>query len=132
MSKNIVVKEKNGQLHFTDIYPEWLGNSASLSLELILQVGETEFRSDVATINLQRGSSTPRDAFGLLLGKTEPVDGGKLVVLSKWALVDDFGNLRIVAETFDPSQFESLQLVVLPILGDAEDSWHLLFLLLSF
>lgn len=106
----------NGLLQFRGIKPDWRGSSATIWFSLILEVGGQRFQSKVSAIELRQGAPLPNDAIGILLGESH----GKTTEVDCKFSIDLLGNVVVHVSKFDPMNFSSMNLSVMPLLPDPE------------
>ena len=102
-----------GLLQFRNIRPDWRGSLANLGFVLTLNVGGQHFASDTGSVQLRRGFPVPNEVIGILLAEA---DGHyQLIDTSFWI---DGGEVVVNVSKFDPANFSTLNLSVLPLLPD--------------
>ena len=112
------MKTEGGQLNFGKIEPDWGNGAVTLSFNLDVRIGGLQFNSHVTPISLRQGPPRLTDVLAVLLGMKDKGTS----VLSSHFTVDGQGRIVIKVPRYDPSSFESLRLVVMPILSDPA-SW---------
>ncbi|CAE7039634.1 LRRC15 [Symbiodinium sp. CCMP2592] len=108
------VKTEGGRLNFGEIQPDWGNGAATLSFNLDVRIGGLHFDSHVTPISLQQGPPRVTDVLAVLLGVKE---NGTSVLRSQ-GTVDDQGGIVINVSRYDPSSFQSLRLLVMPVVSD--------------
>ncbi|CAE7819905.1 Herc2, partial [Symbiodinium sp. CCMP2456] len=112
------VKTEGGRLNFSEVQPDWGNGAATLSFNLNVQIGGLHFDSHVTPISLRQGPAQVTDVLAVLLG----VKDNGTSVLGSQGTVDGQGRIVIKVSRYDPSAYESLRLLVMPILSDPA-SW---------
>ncbi|CAK9064104.1 unnamed protein product [Durusdinium trenchii] len=107
-------------LQFRRVHPDWQGRSARLSLALELDVGEQHFDAESGTLELHQGRPAASDAVVLLRGEAAANATLPAVeaTLSCEVSVDSEGNVLATVGQYDPFNYSSLHLLVMPVVLD--------------
>ena len=103
-------------LRFGKIRPDWRKNSATLSFALQVEVGGQRFEAEFAAIQLRQGLPLPIDAMGVLLGARS--SDASIVQVQSETVIDDLGGVTVNISKFDPMNFSTMRLLVMPLLPD--------------
>ncbi|CAE7214799.1 unnamed protein product [Symbiodinium sp. CCMP2456] len=108
------VPAKADELSFGKVSPDWHGSFARLSLKMILDVGEMNFTSDYATIDLRQGLPGVTEAICLLVVRMSNGTHSTLKVRS----FAESGEVMVRVSNYDPLEVASMDLIILPLLPD--------------
>ncbi|CAE7225085.1 vasn [Symbiodinium sp. CCMP2592] len=110
------VEMKPGQLHlfFGRVQPDWAFHLATLSFALQLETGGQKFEAEATPISFRQGTPPPSDAMAMLIGQNR---SGSFVLKTESSL-DVQGNVVISVSKYDPLAFDTLRLLVMPMLPD--------------
>lgn len=116
------VPAKADELSFGEVSPDWHGSFARLSLNMILDVGEMNFTSDYATIDLHQGLPQVTEVITYVVARTS--DGKELTVDVR--SFTDSGDVMVNLSTYDPLEIISMDLIILLVLPDInfKVSWN--------
>ena len=110
------VSPENTVLHFGKIRPDWRSKSATLSLALQLEVGGQRFDSEVEQVVLHQGSPAAIDAIGVVLGELS--GSNQTVEVRSSTFVDGLGQITIKLFPYDPLNYTSMRVLLMPLLPD--------------
>ena len=115
MSRCSAVRAEKGYLYFAGVKPVWQSATAQLSLTVTEDVGEQRFRADSKEIILWHGRPVPSS---IVVQPFATGPGNTTQPVQVRGSVGDGGNLVVEVQEFDPTQTDSMQLLLLPVLPD--------------
>eukprot|EP00438_Fugacium_kawagutii_P014628 Skav234629 [mRNA] locus=scaffold171:255945:263214:- [translate_table: standard] len=103
----------DGSVSF-NVRPDWRGQDATMTFELVLEVGGQTFTAEAGIIQLHKGYPIPNDAIGVLL--VNSAEGTK--TMEPNITTDLLGNVIVNVSHYDPFKVSNVTLVVMPVLPD--------------
>ncbi|CAE6963622.1 Lingo4 [Symbiodinium sp. CCMP2592] len=113
-SDEVEMKPGQLQLPFGRVQPDWAFRLATLSFALELETGGQKFEAEATPISFRQGTPPPSDAMAMLVGQNA---SGSFVLKTESSL-DVQGNVVISVSKYDPLAFDTLRLLVMPMLPD--------------
>ncbi|CAE7694050.1 LINGO4 [Symbiodinium sp. CCMP2592] len=111
---DVEMKPGQLQLFFGRVQPDWAFHLATLSFALKLETGGQKFEAEATPIFFRQGTPPPSDAMAMLVGHNA---SGSFVLKTESSL-DVQGNVVISVSKYDPLAFDTLRLLVMPMLPD--------------